>query len=139
MKYPGTRINRPEDELQRRQVQYLRVLESQGRLRFAAVPNGGYRRKVEAAIMKGLGTSAGFPDMVVLWGDGKTGFIENKSDKGVLSDNQRDWSSWLLDNGHRYALVRSFEQFLHTLYTWGLLSAREAGLVATIPHEGIVR
>lgn len=130
--------NRPEDELQRRQVQYLRVLESQGRLRFAAVPNGGYRRKVEAAIMKGLGTSRGFPDMILCWGDGKTAFIENKAPKGTESDAQKEWAGWLTENGHRYALVRSFEQFLTALYTWGLISAREANLVATIPHKGVV-
>jgi hypothetical protein len=138
MHYPGTRIKRPEDELQRRQVEYLRLLQSQGRLRFAAVPNGGKRSKIEAAIMKGLGTSAGFPDLIILWGLGGCGFIENKSESGRTSDVQKDWASWLNDHSHRYALVRSFEDFLFTLYSWGLISGKEAGLVATIPHEGRV-
>ena len=49
------RMKREEDALQRQQVQYLRILEAQGRLLFFAVPNGGKRSKIEAAIMKGRG------------------------------------------------------------------------------------
>jgi hypothetical protein len=138
-RFPGTRINRPEDELQRRQVGYLRVLQNQGRLRFAAVPNGGYRRKTEAAIMKGLGTAAGFPDLILLWGHASVAFIENKSADGRASDTQKDWAKWLTDNSHRYALIRSFDEFLKALHGWEIISSREAMGAVTIPHYGEVK
>jgi hypothetical protein len=124
-KYPGNRINRPEDDLQKQQVAYLERLRAQKRLEYFAVPNGGLRPKREAAIMKGLGTRSGVPDMVILWPDARCGFIENKSEKGVTSDNQKAWAGWLTGNGHRYALIRDFGQFKQTLYEWGLISARE--------------
>jgi len=131
-KYPGNRINRGEDELQRQQVRYLEILRAQGRLEYFAIPNGGKRNKTEAAIMKGLGVRAGVPDICILWAADPTGrqcgFIENKSPDGSgrLSDAQREWSSWLVGHEFNYALVRDFGQFKRTLYEWGLISAREA-------------
>jgi hypothetical protein len=139
VRYPGTRINRPEDALQESQVAYLERLRAAGRLEYFAVPNEAKRSFGLAAKMKKRGLRAGVPDLCILTTTGLCGFIENKAPKGTETDPQKEWAGWLTENGHRYALVRSFEQFLHTLYTWGLLSAHEAGLVATIPHEGVVR
>lgn len=45
------------------------------------IPNGGYRRAVEAAILKGMGVKAGVPDILILWPIGKCAFIELKIPK----------------------------------------------------------
>lgn len=124
-KYPGNRINRPEDDLQKQQVAYLERLRAQKRLEYFAVPNEAKRGFALAAHMLAMGLRSGVPDMVILWPDARCGFIENKSEKGVASDNQKAWAGWLTENGHRYALVRDFGQFKQTLYEWGLISARE--------------
>ena len=56
---------RPEDAIQRTIVQHLETRGVPGLVWFA-VPNGGYRRPVEAAIMKGLGVKAGVPDVIAI-------------------------------------------------------------------------
>jgi hypothetical protein len=48
---------RPEDAIQRAVFQHLRARAAPGVFAFH-VPNGGYRKPVEAAIMKGLGAVA---------------------------------------------------------------------------------
>ena len=63
------RRRRPEDVIQRAVFQHIRARGVAG-LVAIHVPNGGYRRPVEAAIMKGLGVTAGAPD-VLLWHDHK--------------------------------------------------------------------
>jgi hypothetical protein len=141
-RYPGNRINRPvreEDDLQKAEVVFLEVLRQQGRLEYVATPNEAKRSYALAEHMRQMGLRTGFPDLTILWrtpaGAGvpsihrmpQTGYIENKSKNGVIQPSQRDWAGWLTDNGHRYALVRDFGQFKQTLYTWGLISAREMG------------
>ena len=121
------RMKREEDALQRQQVQYLRILESQGRLLFFAVPNGGKRSKIEAAIMKGLGVRAGVPDLVILH-DQKCSFIENKSAKGRLSPSQMQFIDYCARHGYYFHLCSNFQQFLNTLYDWGIISKKEAGI-----------
>ena len=50
-----TRRARVEDAIQRTIVQHYRIRAAPGVFMFS-VPNGGYRRSIEAAIMKGTGT-----------------------------------------------------------------------------------
>jgi hypothetical protein len=53
-------MNRPEQAIHRAVVQHLRMRGVKD-LYYFHVPNGGFRRKTEAAIMQGLGTRAGTP------------------------------------------------------------------------------
>jgi hypothetical protein len=56
---------RPEDEIQRAVFQHLR-LRGAPRV-FAFNPaNGGYRKPVEAAVLKGLGVRPGVPDVIAV-------------------------------------------------------------------------
>jgi len=77
-----------------------------------AIPNGGKRSAVTAAILKAEGVKAGVPDMhlpvqrrgyVGLW-------IEHKVGKKDLTDAQADWMNRLRLEGHLCVLSRSFEQ-----------------------------
>ena len=63
------RRGRPEDVIQRAVFQHIRARGVPG-LVAIHVPNGGYRRPVEAKILCGLGVTAGVPD-VLLWYAGK--------------------------------------------------------------------
>jgi len=56
---------RPEDQIQRAIFQHLRARKAPGTFAFH-VPNGGKRRPIEAAILKGLGVVAGVPDVVLI-------------------------------------------------------------------------
>jgi hypothetical protein len=59
---------RPEDAIQRAVFQHLRARGAPGLFAFHP-PNGGYRRPVEAAILKGMGVVAGVPDIIELEAD----------------------------------------------------------------------
>lgn len=78
-----------------------------------AVPNGGRRGKIEAAIMKAEGVVAGVADMLLLAPRG--GFsalcLEFKTDTGRQTDRQKAWQQAAEKEGNKYVVVRSFEDF----------------------------
>lgn len=91
------KINRPEDAQQRALFQWATLIQTiHGPLRdfMFAIPNGGKRSKVEAAIMKALGVTAGVSDVFVmlpaLYHGRHCGgmFIELKAGFRPLSDAQ---------------------------------------------------
>lgn len=57
---PGLPLPTEEDE-QRAVVEWM----TWHHLCFAAIPNGGYRRPIEAAIFKGQGVQSGVPDLLI--------------------------------------------------------------------------
>ena len=81
------------------------------------------RSKITGAIEKGMGLTAGFPDVSVygnLDGQPFTGFLEVKTGKGRVSEAQRDMHDRLQDAGFRVAIVRSVAEALDAARAWGL-------------------
>ena len=82
-----------------------------------AVPNGGLRGKVEAAIMKAEGMTAGVSDMILLVS--KKGYtslcIEFKTAKGRQTQHQKDWQRIAEIHGNKYVIVRSFDDFVKAI------------------------
>ncbi len=78
-----------------------------------AIPNGGARSGIEAAIMKGEGVRAGVADMILLLArDGFSSLcIEFKVGKGRQSLAQQTWQIAAESVGNKYCIVRSFEEF----------------------------
>ena len=79
-----------------------------------AVPNGGSRDVREGAKLKATGTTAGIPDMLLLWGGTIYGF-EFKTETGVLSEAQRKIHQRWKDAGYSVAVYRSSEAALTAL------------------------
>jgi hypothetical protein len=77
---------RPEDAIQRAVTQHYRQRAAAGVFMFA-VPNGGYRRPIEAAIMKATGTVAGVPDTIWIK-DGQAYALELKAEGGKRTPKQ---------------------------------------------------
>lgn len=77
-------------------------------------PNGGVRNKVEAARFKAMGTRAGFPDLFLSIPNAQYHglYIEMKTAKGTQSKSQRIFQQRVEAIGYRYAVVRSFDQFV---------------------------
>lgn len=75
-----------------------------------AIPNAAKRSQWAAMQAKREGMSAGFPDVMCLWGGGGICFIEFKSAAGRLSDNQTDWIARLDQRGFRVAVARSIDE-----------------------------
>jgi hypothetical protein len=98
---PGTVPTEEED-----QIRFATWLALQG-IKFTASANGGSRHYLEAAKLKRMGVSPGFPDIEIpLPSGGYHGlYIEMKREKaGILSSYQRNWLEYLREK-HYYAEV----------------------------------
>ena len=77
-------------------------------------PNGGRRTKFEGALFKRLGCRAGFPDLILLFGnDDYNGLlIELKTDKGVQSQSQKACEKKVKLTKYKYIICRSLAEFI---------------------------
>lgn len=114
----NTRRARPrhqESTLQRTCVAWFRAEYPEHALMLFAVPNGGGRSRIEGAIMKGEGVTAGVADLILLEARGGYGSlcIEMKTrDKASKQrPSQKAWQEASERAGNRYVVVRSFEAF----------------------------
>lgn len=106
-----------ESALQRQCVAWFRLQYPSHALMLFAVPNGGARGRVEAAIMKGEGVTAGVSDLILLEARGSYGALcvemKTTSKKSGLNPNQRIWREAAIKAGNCYAVVRTFEDFTY--------------------------
>ena len=123
---------RPEAAIQRAVFQHLRARAAPGVLAFH-VPNGGYRKPVEAAIMKGLGVAPGVADVLLFrpgacphcCSAGLEGFaLELKSDGGRLTDAQREFLRRFSEIGGHTCVAEGLDRALAVLARWELLRGR---------------
>lgn len=110
------RRNRPEQEFQASLVATLEKILTPETAVFA-VPNGGARSKIEAAILKGQGVKAGVPDLVLIH-DGRAFGLELKAMNGRLSPAQKERHADLAGAGMRIACARTIEDALRWLDHW---------------------
>jgi hypothetical protein len=112
----------PEARIQRTIVQHYRQRAMPGVFMFA-VPNGGLRSKIEAAILKATGTVAGVPDTIWIKG-GRVFAIELKSEGGRLSDAQLATMAAMREAGAVVAVATGIDEALRKLENLGLLRRR---------------
>lgn len=77
-------------------------------------PNGGLRNAIEASKFKGMGVTAGFPDLFIPVPNKKSHglFIELKSSTGKLSEKQADIIQRLVNSGYTVVVVNKLEFFI---------------------------
>lgn len=80
-------------------------------VRIVAIPNAAKRGQKAMNQARREGAAWGFPDVMCLAG-GRTAFIEFKSAKGQLSDNQGDWLAWLRNGGFPVTVARDPDEAL---------------------------
>lgn len=85
-----------------------------------AVPNGGYRNKLEAAIMQGEGVLPGVPDLCIpVARCGYHGlYIEMKYGKNRLSDNQTEIIAKLTTEGYKCEVCYTLEEFMNVVNSY---------------------
>lgn len=117
-KHKRKRPSHPEDDFQKCLVAALhRILDP--RVIMAAVPNGGYRTRAEAGILKAMGVLAGFPDLLFLW-DAHAYCLELKAPNGRVSTAQRECHQKLNRNAIGIDVVRTIDEALFCLKAAGV-------------------
>ena len=104
-----------ESQLQRQCVAWFRLQYPKHAKLLFAVPNGGGRSRVEAAIMKAEGVTAGVSDLILLEPRGGYGSLciemKTRSKSSRQSESQKEWQAVATEAGNRYVVVRSLEIF----------------------------
>jgi len=112
---------RPERAIQRAVFEHRRARGAPGVFAFHPA-NGGYRKPVEAAILKGLGVVAGVPDVFAV--HGRCFALELKAEGGRATDKQLETIAALREAGAFTAIAEGLDRALAVLKAWGLLRER---------------
>jgi hypothetical protein len=113
-----------EQEIQRAVFQHIKQRGAPDVYAFH-VPNGGYRRPIEAAILRGLGVKPGVPDIVAIR-DGKVFALEIKTESGRPTDSQLAAIEAIRRAGGFAAICYGLDRALACLEAWGILRGRVA-------------
>ena len=103
-----------EHGLQSRCVRWFRLQFPNRRHNLFAVPNGGYRTKTTAALMKDEGQLSGVADLILLVRKGTCGalLLEAKIKGNYQSTNQKLWQSMIEADGYEYHIFHTLEEFI---------------------------
>jgi hypothetical protein len=113
------RRSQPEAQIQRAVFQHLRARGVPGMIAWHT-PNGGKRRPVEAAIMKGLGVLTGVPDVIALH-KGNAYALELKAEGGRPTEAQLATIAKMEEAGAYTCIAEGLDRALAVLEAWGLL------------------
>lgn len=81
------------------------------------VPNGGVRERSEGSLLKREGVMPGVADILLLKQSGGYGYlcIELKTKTGRQSELQKEFEKAVGENGGKYVIVRSLEEFVRAV------------------------
>lgn len=112
-------MKRPEEDLQKTVVQFLRVAVP--RAVWFAVPNQkGTRKTWEQGLMKAMGVRAGVADLVFVLPGGRVGFIELKAKDGRQNTEQAIFEQDVRALDAPYLICRSLAEVQGALDAWGV-------------------
>ena len=84
-----------------------RLYYSAPTVKVVAIPNAARRTMWEARQAKKEGLSSGFPDVMCFAPGGLVAYIEFKTSKGRISENQQEWLDLLARYGFNACVARS--------------------------------
>ena len=123
----------PEDAIQRAVFKHLAVRGTPGVFAFHPA-NGGYRRPVEAARLKGLGVRAGVPDIIAIH-RGHVFALELKTEHGKATEGQLQAIEEIRAAGGHAQICHGLDCALAALEGWGLLRGRAGGAHSQIGEQ----
>lgn len=86
-----------------------------------AIPNGGFRLMTEAIRLKAEGVKSGITDLVFVAPQGVSAWLETKTPKGGMKDEQKGFKAICLRNGHLWGMYRTVEEGMAQVRAWGFL------------------
>jgi hypothetical protein len=113
------RRRQPEQELQRSVIAHLQWRARSG-VWWTHIPLGGLRSKIEASILRDLGTTRGTPDLLIV-ADGKAHFLELKAPHGRVTPEQHACHEALCAAGACVAVAYDIDDAIERLEQWRLL------------------
>lgn len=95
-------------------INWYRLKYPKMRHNLFSVPNGGRRDTVTGAKLKAEGALAGVADLILLKSNRFYGalLIEMKTMKGIQSEEQINWESKITQDGYKYVVCRSLDDFI---------------------------
>jgi hypothetical protein len=120
------RRNHPEDTIQRAVFEHLAVRGASDVFAFHPA-NGGWRSRIEAAILKGLGVRSGVPDVIAIKA-GRTYALELKAPGGQITATQRAAHAALRAAGAAVAVADGLDAAIEQLERWELLRGSSRGI-----------
>lgn len=122
----------PEEIIHRNVVKHLLARCAPGVVWWHS-PNGGYRTKAEAGIMKALGVRQGVHDLVfILPPSGAIRSLELKAEGGRLTSEQRRFGADIEAAGGEWAWADNLDDALAILEGWGVLRPNRAVAAARV-------
>ena len=109
------RRGHPEQDFQAQLVALLQIALPP-EVQFFAVPNGGWRTRVEAAILQGQGVKPGVPDLIFIHG-GRACGLELKAGNNGLSVDQIREHDRLRGAGMTIGIARTIDEAIGFLKT----------------------
>ena len=97
--------------------------------RWTHLPFGEHRNAVTGARLKRMGTQVGWPDFILLSPSvlpdlsGTAHFLELKREGGKLTDFQRSFAEFCVENGFPHYWCDNFKDAVTMLKTWGAVRA----------------
>jgi hypothetical protein len=112
----------PEAQIQRALIAHLTARPAPD-LWWAHIPNGGFRTKPEAAILRGLGLRKGAPDLIFIHG-GRAYGLELKRIGGKPSEDQLACLAAMEAAGAYTCIAEGLDRAIAVLECWGILRGR---------------
>lgn len=117
-KYCGVNIRKKhkdeEHKLQVSMMNWFRLQYPSMHHNLFAIPNGGRRDAIAGRRLKEEGVLAGVSDLIFLKRNRHYGalLIETKTRKGTQRNSQKEWESKITEDGYKYVVVRSLDEFI---------------------------
>lgn len=99
-----------EAKIQAKIVKFLLPFRKAGKLDFFSVPNEGAANPIRQGQLIAMGLRPGVSDLVLMFPEGRTVFVEVKNETGTQSPAQIAFEQKCHELGFEYVLVRSVDE-----------------------------
>lgn len=119
-------MKRPEDNLQRAIVDYIRLVAPSPRYLLFSIPNAAKRSQSEMWMLHWTGFITGMFDLCLVGPGGQAHFIETKLKGNKLTDKQEGIKECFIRMGVPHVVAYSLDDVKAALAHWKIIPAEQA-------------